>query len=65
VSFRYFNASGADESGKIGEIHDPETHLIPVAFEAIHGERSVLEIYGDDYQHRMVPAFVITFTSMT
>src|SRR5438552_8253178 len=49
VSFRYFNASGADESGKIGEIHDPETHLIPVAFEAIHGQRSVLEIYGDDY----------------
>ena len=49
VSFRYFNASGADESGRIGEIHDPETHLIPVAFEAIHGERGVLEIYGDDY----------------
>jgi len=49
VSFRYFNASGADESGKIGEIHNPETHLIPVAFEAIHGERSLLEIYGDDY----------------
>ena len=49
VSFRYFNASGADEGGKIGEIHDPETHLIPVAFEAIHGERSVLEIYGNDY----------------
>jgi UDP-glucose 4-epimerase len=49
VSFRYFNASGADESGRIGEIHDPETHLIPVAFEAIHGERDVLEIYGDDY----------------
>src|SRR5947208_13093681 len=49
VSLRYFNASGADESGKIGEIHDPETHLIPVAFEAIHGERSFLEIYGDDY----------------
>jgi UDP-glucose 4-epimerase len=49
VSFRYFNASGADESGQIGEIHDPETHLIPAAFEAIHGERGVLEIYGDDY----------------
>jgi UDP-glucose-4-epimerase GalE len=49
VSLRYFNASGADESGKIGEIHHPETHLIPVAFEAIHEERSVLEIYGDDY----------------
>ncbi len=49
VSFRYFNASGADESGQIGEIHNPETHLIPAAFEAIHGERGVLEIYGDDY----------------
>jgi len=49
VSFRYFNASGADESGQIGEIHDPETHLIPAAFEAIHGERAVLEIYGEDY----------------
>jgi UDP-glucose 4-epimerase len=49
VSFRYFNASGADESGRIGEIHDPETHLIPVAFEAIHGQRGVLEIYGDNY----------------
>ena len=49
VSFRYFNASGADEGGQIGEIHDPETHLIPAAFEAIHGERAVLEIYGEDY----------------
>jgi len=49
VSFRYFNASGADEGGQIGEIHDPETHLIPGAFEAIHGERGALEIYGDDY----------------
>src|SRR5205807_1549631 len=49
VSFRYFNASGADETGQIGEIHNPETHLIPAAFEAIHGERGVLEIYGDDY----------------
>ena len=41
VSFRYFNASGADETGQIGEIHNPETHLIPAAFEAIHGERGV------------------------
>ena len=49
VSFRYFNASGADESGQIGEMHDPETHLIPAAFEAIHGERAMLEIYGEDY----------------
>ena len=49
VSFRYFNAAGADENGQTGEIHVPETHLIPSAFEAIHGERPALEIYGDDY----------------
>jgi UDP-glucose-4-epimerase GalE len=49
VSFRYFNAAGASESSEIGEMHKPETHLIPSAFEAIHGERGVLEIYGDDY----------------
>ncbi len=49
VSFRYFNAAGADPNGKIGEIHDPETHLIPAAFEAIHGKRPSLEIFGTDY----------------
>jgi UDP-glucose 4-epimerase len=49
VSFRYFNAAGADESGQIGEMHFPETHLIPSAFEAIHGERLALEIFGTDY----------------
>lgn len=49
VSFRYFNAAGADESGKVGEMHSPETHLIPSAFEAIHGERPALEIFGEDY----------------
>lgn len=49
VSFRYFNAAGADEDGQAGEIHLPETHLIPSAFQAIRGERPALEIYGDDY----------------
>jgi UDP-glucose-4-epimerase GalE len=49
VSFRYFNAAGADEEGKVGENHVPETHLIPSAFEAIKGERPALEMYGDDY----------------
>jgi len=49
VTFRYFNAAGADESGEIGEVHSPETHLIPSAFEAIHGERPELEIFGTDY----------------
>ncbi len=49
VSFRYFNAAGADEDGGAGENHTPETHLIPCAFEAIREERPALEIYGDDY----------------
>jgi UDP-glucose-4-epimerase GalE len=49
VSFRYFNAAGADESGAIGEMHHPETHLIPLVFEAIQGKRAALEIFGDDY----------------
>jgi len=49
VSFRYFNAAGADETGKIGEMHAPETHLIPSVFEAIDGERGALQIFGDDY----------------
>ncbi len=49
VALRYFNAAGADEQGRVGEIHTPETHLIPSAFEAIRGERPFLEILGDDY----------------
>ena len=49
VAFRYFNAAGADEGGKIGEMHLPESHLIPVAFEALRGQRPALEIFGDDY----------------
>ena len=49
VSFRYFNAAGADESGKIGENHDPETHLIPIILQVIQGKRAALEIFGDDY----------------
>jgi UDP-glucose-4-epimerase GalE len=49
VSLRYFNAAGADEGGMIGEIHSPETHLIPSAFEAIHGQRPALDIFGESY----------------
>jgi UDP-glucose 4-epimerase len=49
VSFRYFNAAGADDAGVIGEMHDPETHLIPIVFQAIQGKRAALTIYGDDY----------------
>lgn len=49
VSLRYFNAAGADESGEIGELHDPETHLIPAALKAVTGEAPELELFGSDY----------------
>jgi UDP-glucose 4-epimerase len=49
VSLRYFNAAGADENGKIGEMHEPETHLIPCALQAAAGIRPNLEVYGTDY----------------
>jgi UDP-glucose-4-epimerase GalE len=49
VSLRYFNAAGADESGEIGEIHDPETHLIPLALAASTANGAELQIYGSDY----------------
>ncbi|MDH5536787.1 MAG: UDP-glucose 4-epimerase GalE, partial [Betaproteobacteria bacterium] len=46
---RYFNAAGADPEGEIGEYHDPETHLIPIAIHAALGDRVCLEIFGTDY----------------
>ena len=49
ASLRYFNAAGADESGEIGELHEPESHLIPSAFLAATGERAELELFGTDY----------------
>ena len=49
MSLRYFNTAGADESGEIGELHDPETHLIPAALKAVTRESGELELFGDDY----------------
>jgi UDP-glucose 4-epimerase len=49
VALRYFNAAGADTSGSMGESHDPETHLIPLALQTALGKRKQLEVYGDDY----------------
>jgi UDP-glucose-4-epimerase GalE len=49
VSLRYFNAAGADESGEIGEMHDPETHLIPLALAASAANGPGLQIHGSDY----------------
>lgn len=49
AAFRYFNAAGAAEDGSIGEAHDPESHLIPLAIEAATGKRPALKVFGDDY----------------
>lgn len=49
VSLRYFNACGAHESGRIGEAHNPETHLIPLILQVPLGKREAINIYGDDY----------------
>ena len=46
---RYFNAAGAHPVGDLGERHEPETHLIPIALEVALGLRPHLSIYGDDY----------------
>jgi len=46
---RYFNAAGADESGEIGELHDPETHLIPLALAAAAPGSAQLQVFGSDY----------------
>lgn len=48
VVFRYFNVSGADRKGRVGECHQPETHLIPLAIHAALDEGEFF-IYGDDY----------------
>ncbi|HUA15407.1 MAG TPA: UDP-glucose 4-epimerase GalE [Verrucomicrobiae bacterium] len=49
ASLRYFNAAGADESGEIGELHNPETHLIPLALHAAAGLGPELQVFGADY----------------
>ena len=49
AAFRYFNAAGASEDGSIGEDHDPETHLIPVAIDVAVGKRPHLQLFGTDY----------------
>lgn len=49
ASLRYFNAAGADESGEVGECHDPEPHLIPLALRAAAGFGPELQVYGTDY----------------
>lgn len=49
VSLRYFNAAGADPDCEIGEMHDPETHLIPLILDAASSKREDIKIFGTDY----------------
>jgi UDP-glucose-4-epimerase GalE len=49
AALRYFNAAGASPDGKIGEDHDPETHLIPLIIQTALGQRPAIEIFGTDY----------------
>ena len=49
VALRYFNASGADPDGELGEVHVPETHAVPLAIQTALGQRPHFEIFGTDY----------------
>lgn len=49
ISLRYFNACGAHLDGTIGEMHEPETHIIPIILQVASGRRDKLEVYGNDY----------------
>ena len=49
VCLRYFNAAGADPAGRLGERHDPESHLIPLALQAASGRRAQISMFGTDY----------------
>lgn len=50
INLRYFNAAGADPDGELGEDHDPETHLIPLAIAAALGHHPSIDVFGTDYQ---------------
>jgi UDP-glucose-4-epimerase GalE len=49
ISLRYFNAAGADPDGRLGEMHSPETHLIPNVLLTVLGRRTSLDLFGDDF----------------
>ena len=49
VCFRYFNAAGADPEGRLGEDHNPETHLIPLVLQTAMGMRDCIKVFGTDY----------------
>lgn len=52
AALRYFNAAGCDPDGEVGESHDPETHVIPLALMSALGQRGTFMLFGDDYPTR-------------
>lgn len=50
VMLRYFNAAGADPDGETGEMHEPETHLLPLVIETALGRRACIDVFGTDYE---------------
>jgi len=52
VRLRYFNVAGADSRGRVGEVHEPETHLIPNILKSVKGEGKVFRMFGTDYPTR-------------
>lgn len=50
VALRYFNAAGSDPDGELGEEHDPETHVIPLAIQAALGQGPAFTVFGDNYE---------------
>ncbi len=49
AALRYFNAAGADPDGETGELHEPETHLIPLVLQAASGKRKSIKVFGGNY----------------
>ncbi|MCK0067984.1 UDP-glucose 4-epimerase GalE [Kordiimonas laminariae] len=49
IALRYFNAAGCDPESRIGELHEPETHLIPLVLQAASGKRKNIKMFGTDY----------------
>jgi UDP-glucose 4-epimerase len=52
AALRYFNAAGAARDGTLGEVHEPETHLIPLVLQVAAGTREEISVFGDDYATR-------------
>jgi UDP-glucose 4-epimerase len=52
ITFRYFNAAGAHPDGTLGELHEPETHLIPLVLQVASGRREVIARFGSKFPTR-------------